>query len=439
MAFKIPWSNFHELNLDWVLEKMKALETKVDDYTGSAVPSNDPPLMDGVASVGSSVNYARGDHVHPTDTSRASTSALEGVDGKVDDNYTELKGDINAVDAKIVFATAAPAMDGVASPGSATTMARGDHVHPTDTSRASQTQVDSLQAAVDAWSGAASPYAGTPAMDGTASAGVIDAFSRGDHVHPADTSKLDVAGGEITGSLVVDTESQFIATNTTGWIRVANVPRENGVKLDFTIVRQGTTAPSEVHDISFYINKNYGLGFTNEVSRSDVAYVNGIRYSDAGAIDIHMDQTAESTIGIHLRRYTPSKAIQNATVLTTPAFVADAPDGETILSSFTLHAMTTGLQSVSKFGKTWKFVRKQNMCMLTAPDDIGENVAAGEHSITSLSWTGTGVSFYPVVNDPSGNPGTYVKVNQWGNVSLVTDGLTSGDPCAINGTWILDY
>jgi len=37
------------------------------------VPSTTNPLMDGVASPGVSLEYSRGDHVHPTDTSRAPT------------------------------------------------------------------------------------------------------------------------------------------------------------------------------------------------------------------------------------------------------------------------------------------------------------------------------------------------------------------------------
>lgn len=36
------------------------------------------------------------------------------------------------------------------------------------------------------------PYGGTPAMDGTGSAGSSSEFARGDHVHPKDTSKADV-------------------------------------------------------------------------------------------------------------------------------------------------------------------------------------------------------------------------------------------------------
>ncbi|MBQ1716812.1 MAG: hypothetical protein II517_04200 [Ruminococcus sp.] len=44
--------------------------------------------------------------------------------------------------------TGNPAMDGAASAGSSDKFARGDHVHPTDTSRASQTDLDTLEYAV---------------------------------------------------------------------------------------------------------------------------------------------------------------------------------------------------------------------------------------------------------------------------------------------------
>jgi hypothetical protein len=46
-----------------------------------AIPSDSPMSMDGIASAGSSVRYARGDHVHPTDTSRAAidNSVFTGV------------------------------------------------------------------------------------------------------------------------------------------------------------------------------------------------------------------------------------------------------------------------------------------------------------------------------------------------------------------------
>lgn len=51
-------------------------------------PYQQYPAMDGTASPGSSDNYARGDHVHPTDTSRAAVSEITRIDaalaGKAD-------------------------------------------------------------------------------------------------------------------------------------------------------------------------------------------------------------------------------------------------------------------------------------------------------------------------------------------------------------------
>jgi len=76
----------------------------------SAIPpaSNVPPLINGSATPGSATAWARGDHVHPTDTTRLAVSAAS---------------------------TVAPPMNGAAAPGSASTYSRGDHVHPSDTTR----------------------------------------------------------------------------------------------------------------------------------------------------------------------------------------------------------------------------------------------------------------------------------------------------------------
>jgi len=47
----------------------------------------------------------------------------------------------------------------------------------------------------------ASPYTSNPAMNGTVSAGSSALYARGDHVHPVDTSRLaatQLTGGKIT-------------------------------------------------------------------------------------------------------------------------------------------------------------------------------------------------------------------------------------------------
>ena len=194
MAFKLPWSNFHELNLDWILDKIKELEATLAGITGSADPSNDPPEMDGTADPGSSANYSRGNHVHPTDTSRASQADLRALQDEVYDNYQTLSGEINTLDAKVAFSAAAPLMDSSSpSSGSSAYQARADHVHPTDTSRASAVDLAYLTARVDALSGAADPATNAPLMDGAATPGTSNSYARGDHRHPTDTSRASAS------------------------------------------------------------------------------------------------------------------------------------------------------------------------------------------------------------------------------------------------------
>jgi len=47
--------------------------------SGGTTPSDDLPLMDGAADPGSSTLFSRSDHVHPTDTSRASVGISRAV------------------------------------------------------------------------------------------------------------------------------------------------------------------------------------------------------------------------------------------------------------------------------------------------------------------------------------------------------------------------
>ena len=82
--------------------------------------------------------------------------ALETIaSGKANASHTHAISDVTglqtALDSKanashgthVSYSTTAPVMDGTASVGSASTVARSDHKHPTDTSRAAQTSLDS--------------------------------------------------------------------------------------------------------------------------------------------------------------------------------------------------------------------------------------------------------------------------------------------------------
>ena len=89
------------------------------------VPATALPLMDGAAAVGVASKYAREDHLNQTDTSRYAATKPAGYH-----TAPQLAAIVPAA------SSAAPAMDGAAAAGAAATFSRGDHVHPTDTSRA---------------------------------------------------------------------------------------------------------------------------------------------------------------------------------------------------------------------------------------------------------------------------------------------------------------
>ena len=337
-----PWSNFHELNLDWLLEEVKKLRQDIDGLTGGSVPSDVTPQMDGTGSAGSSVNYSRGDHVHPTDTSRASVSDLVDTADRLDLEDVRLDGAISAVDAKIKFSTAAPIMDSSsASAGISDYLARADHIHPTDTSRASATDLATLQGRVDAFAGSANPSDSTPLMDGVGSAGTGGNYARGDHVHPSDTSRLPLTGGQISGDLSVlgafaeHSKFRSIETNAVGWVRFAQVPQVDGTQIRVRISREGAIAASETHEIVFTINQN-GVSFSNERSVSDVLYIDKIRYNTPGGyLDLHVCDAAQSYVGVYIDQCATSLAKFKAIKAVYMEGVADAPAGETIVTTHT--------------------------------------------------------------------------------------------------------
>jgi len=105
-----------------------------------------------------------------------------------------------------------PLMDGTNAIGTSLNWARADHVHPTDTSRYAASNPSGYQTAAQV-TAALGPYAlasavpvasnAVPAMNGAGASGASVAFSRGDHVHPTDTTRLAVAGGTMTGLLTL--------------------------------------------------------------------------------------------------------------------------------------------------------------------------------------------------------------------------------------------
>jgi hypothetical protein len=217
---------------------------------GQASASGDgTPAMDGTAARGIATHWARADHVHPTDTSRAPL-ASPSFTGVPTTAATPTAGDSSLKLATTAFVTnaittaavpapssAIPGMDsGTGSAGTATTYARGDHVHPTDTSRAplaspaftgtpttattptagdNTTKLATTAFVATAITNAAVPIPATvaPPADGTAAVGTSLLYARQDHVHPTDPTLAPLVSPAFTGTPTVPTAPA--ATNNT--------------------------------------------------------------------------------------------------------------------------------------------------------------------------------------------------------------------------------
>lgn len=283
-----PYSNVHELNLNWIIEKMKYLIDQWESY-GTTVDADavaglapavtvtgdlkegltfhftlvkgdeGPEGPQGVSIVSATMNASYQLTLTFSDGTSWTSPSLRGATGAglmILDEYATLadlqtahptgdSGDAYLVGTSpnftlYIWSTAnaawvdggaltspsptstTPLMDGAADIGSETTYARGDHVHPSDTSKQNVLTAGSGIAIVSDVISAAIPSDLTPEMDGAGSAGVSDDFSRADHVHPSDTSKQDVltagdgiviSGGSISADVFngIDTSNVIAA------------------------------------------------------------------------------------------------------------------------------------------------------------------------------------------------------------------------------------
>lgn len=88
----------------WVYDGIRWVDT-TNPVPDQLVPASDTtPLMNGTASVGSEEAYARGDHRHPTDTTRVSVEAFNSkandIDSKLEEQTSEIISISNAVNGK---------------------------------------------------------------------------------------------------------------------------------------------------------------------------------------------------------------------------------------------------------------------------------------------------------------------------------------------------
>lgn len=132
----------------------------ISDVPEGAAGTTTTPLMDGAAAVGTETAFARGDHRHPSDTTKQDV---------INDLATIRSGAAAGATAYQLPSTGMP---------------------DTDMSDAVQASLAKANSAMQS-SDLPKATTTTPKMNGTAAVGTETKWAKGDHVHPSDTNKLD--------------------------------------------------------------------------------------------------------------------------------------------------------------------------------------------------------------------------------------------------------
>lgn len=189
-----------------------------------AQPSDYTPQMDGIGYAGTSVDFSRADHVHPSDTSKYE-KPVGGIPA------SDLDSDVQASLGKADTAYQRP-FTGI--PASALAIAVRISLNKADS--AYQKPANGIPSSDIDPEALPKPAAYAPQMDGVAAKGISSLYAREDHVHPSDTSKITMPSGGSVGQVLKKT------ANGTEW---ANESGSGGAEEVFW-AEYGTTTYSEI-------------------------------------------------------------------------------------------------------------------------------------------------------------------------------------------------
>ena len=291
---------------------------------------------------------------------------------------------------------------------------------------------ESLDARLDNIGGgnAPSPSTSDPAMDGTASPGSADTYSRGDHVHPTDTSRQAVidSSHKLSSDLVDDTN------NTHKFATAAQIQQISTNEANISSILDGTTIDSfgDVETaLADKVDKETGKGLsTNDYTNDEKTKLAGI--ADGAEVNVQSNWTQTTTTADDYIKNKPTlgtAAAKNATDtynatgtdVTTGKAVAAAlatlPEPMIFKGSLGTGGTITTLPTASSSNKGYTYK------VITAGTYASQSAKVGDTFISDGSvWV-----LIPSGDEPSGTV-TNVAVSNGGGLTV------SGSPITSSGT-----
>jgi hypothetical protein len=222
--------------------------------------------------------------------------------------------------------------------------------------------------------------------------------------------------------------------SSSGWYRVLKSANVSGSIIHVSVC---VAEVAEVHEIDFCVSGTL-TKFTNEASVGNQSFVDKIRFTTADTllyIDVHYNSSSSKTVNINFEAFGYAQ-LSNTTAESLQS-VADAPSGETVLTTYGFFANS----DVAPFkftvgGKDWWFEKRNGVVYFNSPYDIA-SVSAGSTAVGTLP-----VGFRPRIHMylPCGNNYTQfqmVTISTNGDVNFYTSTATStARNCAFSGSWV---
>ena len=258
-------------------------ETEVNSLLSGKANTSHSHTIENITNLQSTLNSkAASNHTHSDIYTETEVDEL--LEGKANSSHTHTIANVSglqsALDSKaatshgthVSYSTTAPVMDGSASVGTASTVARSDHKHPTDTSRAAKSDLDALTTTVN---GKANSSHTHTIANITNLQSTLDGKAASGHTHSnATTSASGLMSPEDKAKL------NGIASGANAYTLPTASSTLGGVKTTSTVTStSGYTACPIIGGVPYYkdTNTTYSLGsFGVTATAAELNYVDGV-------------------------------------------------------------------------------------------------------------------------------------------------------------------